>query len=164
MLGDSRKRYDNYIDNEWWYKNVVQCFQEAWTSVNPKPFLDARFFVSCDGESDRRLLDVEVKNLCVIAAFPKKRLSELLEGGLKITWTSLRILTRRQALPIHSHMWFTIFSMLHDLWFSCFIVLWCSDCNISASKSRLLFFIAASRFSLVNGAAGTWLSNISETS
>lgn len=53
--------------------------------MNPKPFLDALFFVGCDGESDGRLLDVEVKNLCAIAAFPKKRLSELLEGGLKIT-------------------------------------------------------------------------------
>lgn len=58
--------------------------------MNPKPFVDVHlwfFYRIVSGESDRRLLDVEVEHLCGDCRFPKKRLRETLwSRGLKITW------------------------------------------------------------------------------
>lgn len=76
---------------------------KMWCSVfgNVKPFVDVPF-----GESDRRLLDVEVEHLCDFLRTKKWK-------GLKITWTSTSLTTNPYASSSPSeiplHMWFIFF-------------------------------------------------------
>lgn len=107
------------------------------------------FFVVVSSESDRRLLDVEVKNLCAIAGFPRSDLRGAVRG-LKITWTNVLWLNPYifDVVVVVSPFWYTCESRqfllrLNDLWFrwTYFIVLWFFRKNQSVIFPLVFFII-----------------------
>lgn len=101
--------------------------QEAWTVVNPKTI--CRCFLVA-GESDRRLLDVEVEYLwCSREAITVRRWAEGIKNHLNIFESS--------------HMW-RHDAMIYDSRLTYFIVLWSCECNgfrLEVTFFEITFFI-----------------------